>query len=111
VLVPLQCEPLALQTTTQILRGIRAALAANSGLAFEGILLTMVEPDNPASQRVASYVREQLPSGLVLDTVVPRTAASVDAFAAGQPLVLRAPDDAGAQAYRAIAQVLAGKMV
>ena len=31
VLVPLQCEPLALQTTTQILRGIRAALAENPG--------------------------------------------------------------------------------
>ena len=31
VLVPLQCEPLALQTTTQILRGIRAALDENPG--------------------------------------------------------------------------------
>jgi chromosome partitioning protein len=111
VLVPLQCEPLALQTTTQILRGIRAALAENPGLSLEGILLTMVEADNPASQRVADYVREQLPRGLVLDTVVPRTPASIDAFAAGQPLVLRAPEDPGAVAYRAIAQELAEKML
>lgn len=110
VLVPLQCEPLALQTTTQILRGIRASLAENPGLALDGILLTMVEPGNPASERVAAYVREQLPRGLVLDMVVPRTAASVDAFAAGQPLVLRSPDDPGAQAYRALADQLAGKL-
>jgi chromosome partitioning protein len=48
---------------------------------------------------------------LVLETVIPRTAASIDAFAAGQPLVLRAPDDAAAQAYRAIAQELSGKMM
>ena len=110
VLIPLQCEPLALQTTTQILRGIRAALAENPGLALEGILLTMVEPGNPASERVAAYVREQLPRGLVLDVVVPRTAASIDAFAAGQPVVLRTPEDPAAQAYRALADLLAGKL-
>lgn len=110
VLIPLQCEPLALQTTTQILRGIRAALSDNPRLALEGILLTMVEPNNPASDRVASYVREQLPQGLVLDMVVPRTAAAVDSFAAGQPVVLRAPDDPAAQAYARLAEHLAGKL-
>jgi chromosome partitioning protein len=110
VLVPLQCEPLALQTTTQILRGIRAALASNPGLVLDGILLTMVEPDNPASERVAKYVREQLPRGLVLDMSVPRTAASVDSFAAGQPVVLRAPNDDASQAYRALADYIAGRI-
>lgn len=110
VLVPLQCEPLALQTTTQILRGIRSSLASNPSLTLDGILLTMVEQGNPASQRVAEYVREQLPKGLVLDVVVPRTNASIDSFAAGQPLVLRAPDDPAAQAYRALAELLAGKL-
>jgi chromosome partitioning protein len=110
VLIPLQCEPLALQTTTQILRGIRAALGDNPSLILEGILLTMVEPGNPASERVAAYVREQLPKGLVLDMVVPRTPASIDAFAAGQPLVLRAPNDEAARAYRALAEHLAGRL-
>lgn len=110
VLVPLQCEPLALQTTTQILRGIRAALATNPGLVLDGILLTMVEPGNPASERVAKYVREQLPRGLVLDVSVPRTPASVDAFAAGQPVVVRAPDDPAAHAYRTLAEYLAGRL-
>jgi chromosome partitioning protein len=110
VLVPLQCEPLALQTTTQILRGIRAALATNPGLVLEGILLTMVEPGNPASERVANYVREQLPRGLVLDVSVPRTAASVDSFAAGQAVVIRVPDDPAAQAYRALAEHFAGRL-
>ena len=110
VLVPLQCEPLALQTTTQILRGIRSALGENPGLTLDGIVLTMVEPGNPASERVAAYVREQLPRGLVLDVSVPRTRASVEAFAAGQPVVLRAPDDPAAQAYRALAEYVAGRL-
>ena len=110
VLVPLQCEPLALQTTTQILRGIRSALAENPGLSLDGIVLTMVEMGNPASERVAGYVREQLPSGLVLDVSVPRTPASVDAFAAGQPVVLRTPNDPAAHAYRALADYMAGRL-
>jgi chromosome partitioning protein len=110
VLIPLQCEPLALQTTTQILRGIRSALSENPGLVLEGIVLTMVEAGNPVSERVAAYVREQLPAGLVLDVVIPRTAASVEAFAAGQPVVLRAPEDAAAKAYRALADRLSGKL-
>jgi len=107
VLVPLQCEPLALQTTAQILRGIRGALAENPELVMEGILLTMMDANNPASERVASYVREQLPAGLVLDVAVPRTAGSVEAFAAGQPIVLRDPEDPAAVAYRALAERLA----
>jgi chromosome partitioning protein len=110
VLVPLQCEPLALQTTTQILRGIRAAVTTNPRLSLAGILLTMVEPENPVSQRVEAYVREQLPAGLVLDLSVPRTAASVDALAAGQPVVVRAPDDLAARAYLALAELLAGRL-
>ena len=110
VLVPLQCEPLALQTTTQILRGIRAALNDNPGLALAGIVLTMVEPGNEISDRVAAYVREQLPRGLVLDVSVPRTAASVDAFAAGQPVVVRAPQDAAAQAYLTLAEHLQARL-
>ena len=99
-----------MQTTTQILRGIRSSLAANPGLILDGIVLTMVEVGNPASERVAAYVREQLPRGLVLDVFVPRTPASVDAFAAGQPVVLRKPNDPASQAYRALADYLVGRL-
>ena len=110
VIVPLQSEPLALQTTTQILRAIREASAANPALVLDGILLTMVEEGNAVSQRVAAYVREQLPPELLFDVVVPRTMASIDAFAAGQPLVLRSPDDPAAKAYMRLAELLDGKL-
>src|SRR5262249_48350800 len=106
VLVPLQCEPAAVQTTAQILRGISSVVAQNPQLTFDGILLTMYEPGNPVSERVASHVRAQLPQ-LVFDIAVPRTVASIDAVAAGQPLVLRAPQDAAARAYVSLAEHLA----
>ena len=106
VVVPLQCEPLALQTTTQILRAVREAAVANPGLALDGIILTMLEEGNEVSQRVAAYVRQQLPPELLFDVAIPRTMASIDAFAAGQPLVLRAPDDPAARAYLRLAELL-----
>ncbi len=110
VLVPLQCEPLALQTTTQILRAVREASRANPRLALEGILLTMLEPASELSQRVASYVRDQLPPELVFEVAIPRTVATADAFAAGQPVVLRSPDDDASVAYRQVAEVLDGRL-
>jgi chromosome partitioning protein len=107
VVVPLQCEPLALQTTPQILRGIQDVVAVNEDLALDGILLTMFEPGNPSSERVANYVRSHLPANMVFDVVVPRTIASAEAFAAGQPVVLRDPADPAAQAYVNLATTLA----
>jgi chromosome partitioning protein len=110
VIVPLQCEPLALQTTTQILRAVRDASATNAGLVLDGILLTMLEDGNAVSQRVAEYVRAQLPAELLFDVAIPRTMASIDAFAAGQPVVLRSPDDPAARAYTRLAELLDAKL-
>lgn len=107
VVVPLQCEPLALQTTPQILRGIQDIVAMNDELTLDGILLTMYERENPACERVAQYVRSHLPANMVFDVVIPRTIASTEAFAAGQPVVLREPADAASQAYVNLATVLA----
>ena len=105
-IVPLQCEPLALQTTPQILRGIQEVVDANKDLTLDGLLLTMFEPGNPSSERVAKYVRSHLPRNMVFDFAVPRTDAALEAFAAGQPVVLRTPADPAAQAYVNLATLL-----
>ena len=106
VIVPLQCEPLALQTTPQILRAIQDVVATNEQLTLDGILMTMFEAGNPASERVVDYVRRHLPANIVFDTVIPRTIATADAFAGGQPVVLRSPVDPAAQAYISLANQL-----
>src|SRR4030095_2582383 len=70
VIVPLQAEPLALQTTPQILRGIQDVVRVNEELTLDGILLTMYERENPACERVAQYVRSHLPANMVFDVVI-----------------------------------------
>ena len=72
--------------------------AKSLALELDGLLLTMFEGGNPVSERVATFVRDQLPKELVLDIVIPRSPASAESFAAGQPLVLRSPHDEAARA-------------
>ncbi len=106
VVVPLQCEPLALQTTSQIMKGIRSATMRREHLRLEGVVLTMYEATSPICQRIAERVRASLPPELVFELPVPRTPATVEAFAAGQPVVLRSPDDPASAAYGSLAEAL-----
>jgi len=110
VIVPLQCEPLALQTTPQILRAIQDVAAVNEQLTLDGVLLTMYEQGNPASERVLDYVRQHLPANIVFRQPIPRSIAAADAFAAGQPVVTRSPADPASQAYINVATALADRI-
>jgi chromosome partitioning protein len=109
-IVPLQCEPLALQTTPQILRGVQEVAAGNPHLVFDGILLTMYDPMSPTSAQVAEYARSALPRDMVLALQIPRSAGALTAFAAGQPVVLHDPVDPAAQAYVNLATLLAARL-
>ena len=107
VVVPLQCEPLAMQTTPQILRGIQDIVNGNEELTLDGLLLTMFDAGNPGCAMIAEYVRAHLPTNMVFEVAIPRTPAAADAFAAGQPVVLRDPSDSASTAYMQVAQLLA----
>jgi len=106
VIIPLQCEPLALQTTSQMLKGIRGAVAKHDTLRLEGIVLTMYEENNELSRKISERIRSQLPPEMVFPVPVPRTSATVEAFAAGQPVVLRSPNDPASLAYASLAEAL-----
>lgn len=105
-IIPLQCEPLALQTTPQMLRGIQEIAARNEDLTLDGIVLTMHDA-SLGCQRVTEYLRAHLPRDMVFDIVIPRSAAASEAFAAGQPVVLRDPADPASQAFVNLATELA----
>jgi chromosome partitioning protein len=47
---------------------------------------------------------------MVFDVMVPRSAAATDAFAAGQPVVLRDPADPASQAYVNLATIMAERL-
>lgn len=85
LLIPLQAEPLALRSVSQILRVLEhVQKSENPDLKLLGILPTMVQLENDVSLGVMNTVWSGL-SG-VLDTYVPRTEVFGTASEAGVPV-------------------------
>jgi chromosome partitioning protein len=85
LLVPLQAEPLALRSISQILRVLEHVQKnENPSLKLLGILPTMVSLDNDASLSVMNTVWSGLKG--VLDTYVPRAEVFITASEAGVPV-------------------------
>ncbi len=99
VLVPLQCEFLALEGLSQLVRTIeRVSAAFNPSLGIQGIVLTMFDSRNNLSSLVASDVREYF-GDTVYQTVIPRNVRVSEAPSHGKPVLLYDFRSAGAQAY------------
>jgi chromosome partitioning protein len=104
VLVPLQCEYLALEGLAKILSMIERIKQAsgNAALALEGIVLTMYDARTNLSQMVVKDVREHLGAS-VFETIIPRSIRLSEAPSHGQPIVTYDPTGMGAQSYRQLA--------
>ena len=112
VIVPVQCEYLALEGLGQLtntLQRVRSALFP--GLRVRGVILTMFDPRTNLSSDVVKEVRKHFPNE-VFRTIVPRSIRLAEAPSYGLPISVYAPSSAGAQAYEALArEVLAGDRV
>jgi chromosome partitioning protein len=108
VLVPLQCEFLALEGITQIARTIEAiSRSLNPRLRLEGVVLTMYDRRNNLSELVAADARTFF-AARVFDTVIPRSVRLSEAQSHGRPVRDYDPKSPGAVAYESLAdEVLA----
>jgi chromosome partitioning protein len=106
VLVPLQCEYLALEGLAKILEMIERIKQAsgNTALALEGIVLTMYDARTNLSREVVENVRQHPQLGAsVFETIIPRSIRLSEAPSHGQPIVAYDPSGMGAQSYRQFA--------
>ncbi len=104
VLIPLQCEYLALEGLTQLIGAIRLVQDhLNPGLRIEGVLLTMYDSRLNLSQQVAEEARKFF-SDRVYRTVIPRNVRLSEAPSFGKPIVLYDPHSTGAESYRDLAR-------
>ena len=107
VLVPLQCEFLALEGLSQLVRTVeRVRTNYNPRLIIQGIVLTMYDTRNRLSALVADDVRGFF-RDKVYDTVIPRNVRVSEAPSHGKPLLLYDHRCPGARAY----MHLAGEML
>jgi len=105
VLVPLQCEYLALEGLAKILEMIERIkqISGNASLLLEGIVLTMYDARTNLSHEVVASVRGHLGTA-VFETVIPRSVRLGEAPSHGKSIIDYDPAGAGAQSYRELAK-------
>ena len=106
VLVPLQCEFLALEGLSQLLRTVDLVRSSlNPDLEIQGVVLTMYDKRNNLSDQVAGEVRSFF-GAKVYQTVIPRNVRLSEAPSFGLPAILYDHKCSGSEAYIMLAQEL-----
>jgi chromosome partitioning protein len=104
VVIPIQCEYLALEGLTQLIHTINLVRDnLNPRLTVAGILMTMYDVRTKLSQQVVDEVRKHFGSK-VFSTVIPRSVRLSEAPSYGETILSYAPTSAGALAYQALAE-------
>ncbi len=104
VIIPVQCEYLALEGLSLLLQTIRQVRdILNDRLKIAGVVLTMYDGRTNLGQQVVQEVREFFPEE-VFQTIIPRNIRLSEAPSYGQTILSYAPTSAGALAYQALAQ-------
>ena len=104
VIVPLQCEFLALEGITDLIRNINQIKKRfNSELELHGVVLTMYDRRNNLSQMVEEDVRNYF-GKKVYQTVIPRNVRLSEAPSHGLPICKYDPECTGARSYERLAE-------
>ena len=104
VIIPLQCEFLALEGLTDLIKNINQIKRVfNSSLKIQGIVLTMYDKRNNLSAMVENDVRQYF-GDLVYQTLIPRSVRISEAPSHGKPILIYDFKSVGAQAYISLAK-------
>lgn len=104
VLVPIQCEYLALEGVSELLDTLmRIRRNLNPHLEVEGILLTMFDERTTLSKQVANDLRSFFGSQ-VFNTIIPRNVRLAEAPSFGKPIIFYDLHSRGAEGYTQLAQ-------
>lgn len=104
VIIPVQCEYLALEGVgqlTQTLNRIRASLYPE--MKIRGVVLTMYDSRTNLSMDVVKEVKKFFPNQ-VMSSVIPRSIRLAEAPSYGLPIANYAPEATSAKAYAALAR-------
>ena len=111
ILIPMQCEYLALEGVSALLDTIeRIRATLNPGLEIEGILLTMFDDRTTLARQVAEELRNHF-KDKVFETIIPRNVRLAEAPSHGQPALLYDVRSRGAEAYIRLAKELMARGV
>jgi chromosome partitioning protein len=104
VLIPVQCEYLALEGLGQLTQTIeRVRYAISPDLQVRGVILTMFDSRTNLANDVVAEVRRYFPNK-VFEAIIPRSVRLAEAPSYGIPISEYDPSSTGAKAYKALAR-------
>lgn len=104
VLIPIQCEYLALEGLTQLVNTINLVKSKlNPNLSVTGVVLTMFDPRTRLAGEIVREVRQHFPTE-TFQTIINRNVRLSEAPSFGQSILDYDPTSPGGLAYRALAQ-------
>jgi chromosome partitioning protein len=110
VVVPIQCEFLALEGLGQLMTTVDLVKRGlNPALDVTGVLMTMFDARTRLSAHVVAEVRRYFPHRM-FGTVVPRSVRLAEAPSYGQAIVEYDPSSRGAEAYEAFVSELTTRL-
>ena len=110
VIVPIQCEFLALEGVSQLVTTIDLVKRQlNPGLDVLGVLMTMFDARTRLSAHVVEEVRRYFPER-IFQTVIPRSIRLAEAPSYGQSIVEYDPNSRGGVAYREMTSELIARL-
>jgi chromosome partitioning protein len=109
VLIPVQCEYLALEGLSQLMNTIQLVRRSlNPGLVVRGLVMTMYDSRMRLAQQVVHEVQAHF-GDRVFNVMIPRSVRLGEAPSYGEPILSYAPTSPGGVAYAELAdQLLAG---
>ena len=107
VLIPVQCQFLAIDGLTQLLNTIRIVQKKmkvnNRKLEIEGVLLTMLDKRTKAGWEIVHEIKDYFKEG-VFDTIITSNVAAQVAPTYGLPVIKFAPKSPAAKLYKSLAK-------
>jgi chromosome partitioning protein len=104
VIIPIQCEYLALEGLSQLLNTINIVKSKlNPSLGIAGVVLTMFDPRTRLAGDIVREVRSHFPTE-VFQTIISRNVRLSEAPSFGKSILDYDPNSPGALAYRALAE-------
>lgn len=104
LVIPIQCEYLALEGLTQLLNTIQIVKSKlNPELYIAGVVMTMFDPRTRLAGEIVREVRNHFPKE-VFQTIINRNVRLSEAPSFGQSILDYDPSSPGAVAYRALAE-------
>lgn len=105
VVVVFQCHPLAYRTLGGILGQLRDARSDGANARLLGLLLTMVDANDPRQEQLEAHIRRSLGQALFA-TSIPYDPSIAEGLMLDRPAVIHSPNSPASTAYQALTEAM-----